>query len=93
MNTTTNPFVFSTDREIQAYKGKEKRYTAKDKLNNGLFIDIKPTGRKTWMYRYTFNKKQEKLILGRYPDISLKDARLLRDEAATKIAKGISPKK
>lgn len=93
MNTTTNNFVFSTDREIQAYKGKEKRYTAKDKLNNGLFIDIKPTGRKTWMYRYTFNKKQEKLILGRYPDISLKDARLLRDEAATKIAKGISPKK
>ncbi|ESK56508.1 hypothetical protein F990_01069 [Acinetobacter tjernbergiae DSM 14971 = CIP 107465] len=26
MNTTTNTFVFSTDREIQSYKGKEKRY-------------------------------------------------------------------
>lgn len=93
MNTKANVFVFSTDREIQSYKSKEKRYIAKDKLNNGLFIDIKATGRKTWMYRYTFDKKKEKMILGRYPEISLKDARLLRDEAATKIAKGISLKK
>ncbi|MBO9531214.1 MAG: DUF4102 domain-containing protein, partial [Acinetobacter oleivorans] len=61
-----NTIIFSTDREIQSLKAKEKRYTAKDKLNNGLFIDIKPTGRKTWMYRYTINKKQEKLTLGHY---------------------------
>lgn len=88
----TETFFFSTDREIQSFKGKDRRYTAKDKFNNGLFIDIKPTGRKTWMYRYTLNKKQEKLILGHYPEISLKDARQLRDEAASKIAKGISPK-
>ncbi|MFV5376395.1 tyrosine-type recombinase/integrase [Acinetobacter calcoaceticus] len=87
-----NTIIFSTDREIQSLKAKEKRYTAKDKLNNGLFIDIKPTGRKTWMYRYTINKKQEKLTLGHYPAISLKDARQLRDEFATKIAKGIPPK-
>lgn len=33
------------------------------------------------------------MILGRYPDISLKDARQLRDEATAKIAKGIPLKK
>lgn len=88
---TNNGFIFGTDREIQNLKPQEKIYTAKDKLNNGLFLEIRPTGRKTWAYRYTFKAKQEKLTLGRYPDLSLKDARQARDEAASQVAKGISP--
>lgn len=83
---------FSTDREIQNFKAQEKRYSVKDKLNNGLFIEIKESGIKSWHYRYTLNSKQERLVLGRYPDLSLKDARQLRDEAASLVAKGISPK-
>lgn len=83
---------FSTDREIQNFKAQEKRYSVKDKLNNGLFIEIKESGVKSWHYRYTLNSKQERLVLGRYPDLSLKDARQLRDEAASLVAKGISPK-
>jgi hypothetical protein len=35
--------------------------------------------------------KTEKVALGRYPDISLRDARLRRDELATLVAKGQSP--
>lgn len=86
-----NGYTFGTPREIEALKPQEKRYMAKDKLNNGLFLDIKPTGRKVWVYRYSFNRKQERLTIGNYPDISLKDAREIRNENATKIAKGISP--
>jgi len=88
---TDNGYTFGTDREVLNLKPQEKIYTAKDKSNNGLFLEIRPTGRKTWAYRYTFNAKQEKLTIGRYPDLSLKDARQARDEAANQVAKGISP--
>lgn len=84
--------VFSTDREIQNFKAQEKRYSVKDKLNNGLFIEVKESGVKSWHYRYTFEGKQERLVIGRYPDLSLKEARQIRDESASKVAKGISPK-
>ena len=88
---TDNGYTFGTDREVLNLKLQEKIYTAKDKSNNGLFLEIRPNGRKTWAYRYTFNAKQEKLTIGRYPDLSLKDARQARDEAANQVAKGISP--
>ena len=88
----TNGLIFSTDREIQNLKPQKKRYSVKDKLNNGLFIEVKDSGVKSWHYRYTFNGKQERLVIGRYPDLSLKDARQMRDESASMVVKGISPK-
>ncbi|MDK2108349.1 tyrosine-type recombinase/integrase [Acinetobacter baumannii] len=84
--------LFSTDREIKNLKAGEKRYTAKDAVANGLFLDITTTGVKSWWYRYSLNGKQERLVIGRYPDLSLKDARQVRDESASLVAKGISPK-
>ncbi|WP_180081878.1 tyrosine-type recombinase/integrase [Acinetobacter sp. YH12201] len=88
-----NGLSFSTDREIQNLKPQDKRYSVKDKLNNGLFIEVKESGVKSWHYRYSLNGKQERLVIGRYPDLSLKDARQVRDESASMVAKGISPKK
>ena len=85
--------LFSTDREVKNLKVGGKRYTAKDAVANGLFLDITTTGVKSWWYRYSLNGKQERLVIGRYPDLSLKDARQLRDESALLVAKGISPKK
>lgn len=85
--------TFSTDREIQNLKPQDKRYSVKDKLNNGLSIEILESGVKSWHYRYSLAGKQERLVIGRYPDLSLKDARQIRDESASLVAKGISPKK
>lgn len=87
-----NGLFFSTDREIQNLKPQDKRYSVKDKLNNGLFIEVKESGIKSWHYRYSLAGKQERLVIGRYPDLSLKDARQIRDESASLVAKGISPK-
>ena len=89
--TEADKIIFSTDREIKNLKAGEKRYTAKDAVANGLFLDITKTGVKSWHYRYSLAGKQERLVLGRYPDLSLKDARQLRDAAASQVAKGISP--
>ena len=55
-------------------------------------MDITTTGAKSWWYRYSLNGKQERLVIGRYPDLSLKEARQIRDESASLVAKGISPK-
>ncbi|OTG79379.1 hypothetical protein B9T31_17020 [Acinetobacter sp. ANC 4558] len=92
MMAQAEKILFSTDREIKNLKAGEKRYTAKDALANGLFLDITTTGVKSWWYRYSLNGKQERLVIGRYPDLSLKDARQVRDESASLVAKGISPK-
>lgn len=89
-NKTTRR-LFNTDREIQALKPDAKRYAAKDKSNNGLFIDVKPSGKKAWQYRYSVNGKQETLTLGNYPDILLSEARQKRNDAANLVANNISP--
>ena len=86
-----NGITFNTDREVKALKLKDKRYMAKDERNNGLSIEVHPTGRKVWLYRYTLNGKQEGYRIGRYPDIGLQEARDKRTEAANKVANGISP--
>jgi integrase len=43
----------------------------------GLYLQISATGSKSWIYRYTLNKKAREMGLGSYPDISLAKAREL----------------
>jgi hypothetical protein len=66
-----------------------KRYTVSD--GRGLFLDITPNGSMSWVFRYRLNGKQEKINIGPYPVLSLKDAREKRDVLAVSAAKGISP--
>ncbi|WP_419669848.1 Arm DNA-binding domain-containing protein [Xylella fastidiosa] len=44
-----------------------------------------------WRFRYRLAGRYEKLTLGKYPALSLRNARLKRDEAASLVAMGISP--
>ncbi len=79
-----------TDAQIKGLKPKAgMRYSKAD--GNGLLLDITPGGVRSWVYRYRLNGKREKLVLGRYPDLSLKAARTRRDEESAKVAKGASP--
>ncbi len=78
-----------TDRKIKQLKPKDKPYKVTDE--RGLVILVHPNGRKYWRLQYRFNKKQKSYAIGVYPDISLKSARLQRDEARLLISKGIDP--
>ncbi|MGA9667975.1 MAG: integrase arm-type DNA-binding domain-containing protein [Terracidiphilus sp.] len=79
-----------TDATIKGLKPKAgARYSKAD--GNGLLLDITPGGVRSWVYRYRLNGKREKLVLGRYPDLSLKAARTERDKQAAKVARGESP--
>lgn len=78
-----------TDTVLRALKGKERVYTMAD--DRGLYVEVFPTGGVVWRYRYRLNGKAEKLSLGKYPALTLKNARLKRDEAARAVAMGQSP--
>jgi len=57
----------------------------------GLFVLVQPSGGKLWRLKYRFGGKEKKLGLGRYPDVSLRDARKRRDEARHLLAQGVDP--
>jgi integrase len=78
-----------TDTALKALRPKEKPYTLADE--KGLYVEVFPTGGVAWRYRYRLNGKLEKLTLGKYPDLTLKNARRKRDEAAQLAAMGTSP--
>ena len=78
-----------TESQAKSAKPKEKPYMLRD--DRGLYLRIDPSGRKYWILRYWQNKKEHQLSLGSYPEISLKDARVKRDEIQTARAKGETP--
>ena len=78
-----------TDTALKALKPKAKPYTLAD--DRGLYVEVFPTGGVIWRFRYRLNGKQEKLTLGKYPALTLKNARIKRDEAAQAAAMGKSP--
>ena len=59
---------------------------------DGLSLAIAPEGGKSWHYRYYWAGKQKRMSLGTYPEVSLREARTLRDEARALLAKGINPR-
>lgn len=78
-----------TVSKVNAAKPKAKQYKVYDE--RGLFIIIKPNGSKWWRFRYRFNDKDREISMGVYPDVSLKQARVNRDNARTLVADGIDP--
>lgn len=62
-----------TEISIQGLKPKEKRYMKADK--DGLYIEVVPAGQKYWWYMAQVNGKRKKISLGKWPDVSLKNAR------------------
>jgi integrase len=80
-----------TELQIKALPPQGKRYVKSD--GRGLALEVMPSGAASWRYRYQFNGKTEKVSLGKYPLVSLKAARLKRDEFAQAVHQGVSPAK
>lgn len=82
-----------TNTEVDRAKGKEKDYTLAD--GKGLYLLVKPSGSKLWRFNYYrpfTNPKQRALLgIGKYPDISLAQARKARDEFLALLAQNIDP--
>jgi integrase len=68
-----------TDTKIRNAKPGEKRYRMAD--NDGLYIEISPSGKKYWRFRSNNGGKRSWRDLGEYPHVSLQQARELKNQA------------
>lgn len=78
-----------TDMKVQKTKPQDKPISLFD--GGGLYLLVTPSGGKLWRFKYRFNKKEKKLALGSYPEISLQDARQRREDARRLLANGVDP--
>ena len=74
---------------IQKAKPTEKQYRLADE--RGLVLLVRPNGSKLWQLRYRHGGKEKTASLGQYPDVSLSDARVKRDEQRKVVAAGDDP--
>ena len=65
--------------QIKNAKILDKQYKLADA--GGLYLLIHPNGSKYWRLKYRYLGKEKVMAFGVYPIVSLKDARLKRDEA------------
>lgn len=78
-----------TELQLKHYKPKDTLYRVPD--SNGLYIEISTTGKKVWLYRFYYQGKNQSMTLGRYPEISLAQARRERDQARELVREGKHP--
>lgn len=78
-----------TDIAIRRARTRDKAYKLYDEL--GLFLIVAPSGSRLWRMRFKRHGIEKKLSFGSYPDVSLRDARKLRDDARDLLAEGKDP--
>jgi integrase len=80
-----------TVKGIENLKPRETRYEVPDGEVRGLYLQIFPTGNRSWAFRYRFRRKTEKETLGPYPEIGLRGARDLARKSHGVLASGQNP--
>ena len=78
-----------SDSKIKTLKPTEKMYRILDAER--LYIEVRPSGKKIWRFKYTLNGKEGTISFGEYPSVSLADARKRKEDAKALLAKGINP--
>lgn len=78
-----------TTVQIRALKPQARPYKVPD--SGGLFLLVQPTGALLWRFRYKVFGVERKLSLGTFPEVSLQQARRLRDNARADVEEGGDP--
>ncbi|WP_144965464.1 integrase arm-type DNA-binding domain-containing protein [Pseudomonas sp. DE0010] len=58
---------------------------------DGLRLVVKPTGRKSWLFRFQLAGRRREMGLGSFPEVSLKKARQDASAKRTQLSDGIDP--
>ncbi len=77
--------------ELAVRKAVSTDATYKKSDGGGLYLLVSKAGGRLWRLDYRYLDKRKTLALGAYPDVSLSEARNLRDAAKKLLAKGIDP--
>ncbi len=78
-----------TDVKVRTAKPADKDYKLTDE--RGLHLLIRKNGSKLWQFRFRFDGKEQTESLGRYPDVTLAEARDRRDASRKLLARHINP--
>jgi integrase len=78
-----------TDRACRQAKPAEKDYKLGDAY--GLYLFVRPSGHKSWRWKYRIGGKEKRIVFGAYPDVTLQEARDLREAAARELRTGNDP--
>ena len=77
------------DRQIKNAKPAEKPYKLND--GKGLYLFINTSGGKLWRFDFSYNSKRKTLSIGKYPTISLVEARAAAENARRLLVAGQDP--
>ncbi|VBO96148.1 tyrosine-type recombinase/integrase [Burkholderia pseudomallei] len=78
-----------TDLAVKNAKPIEKTQRFWD--GGGLYLEVSPAGSKLWRFKYRYDRREKRLSFGKYPDVTLKDAREKRDDARKLLANDVDP--
>jgi integrase len=78
-----------SEMKIKKAKPKDKVYKLFD--GGGLYLEVKPSGKKTWRIKYRLDNKEKTYTIGEYSIISLLQAREITKEIKNKVLQGIDP--
>ena len=77
------------DRQIKNAKPAEKPFKLND--GKGLYLYINTSGGKLWRFDFSYNGKRKTLSIGKYPTVSLAEARQTAENARRLLASGQDP--
>lgn len=77
-----------TETKIKSLRPTATRYLVSD--GSGLNLEVRPNATCSWVYRYRARGRAEKVVLGKYPAMGLKEARNERNRLAVLVAQGKS---
>ncbi len=80
-----------TDVMLRRLKPRPTRYDLFDAALRGLGLRVAPTGTKSWFVMRRISGRMKRVTLGRYPDLSLSDARLRAGPVLSSMADGSLP--
>jgi len=78
-----------SDTCVRAAKARERRYRLADA--DGLLLEVLPSGRRVWRYRYRLHGRRRDATLGTYPALGLAAARKARDAMRAQVEGGTDP--
>lgn len=78
-----------TKTQCDRLQAKEKPYKKFD--GGGLYLEVMPNGNKHWRFKYRYNNKEKRMAFGRYPVVTLVQARQKRENAKNLLNENIDP--
>lgn len=85
------PKIELEHHRIKAMKAPDKASDFFDTIERGLILRVSKAGTKTFSYRYRSNGKNRQFKIGKFPDVSLSEARKQVQQLRIDVDKGIDP--